>query len=71
MANIPVEFVFYDWQRGYQSIYNTEECLDYTDGDLHSGTVLSGSINLDEDDAERLKEAMSRRASPMLVIKVK
>jgi hypothetical protein len=70
MKKIDVEFLITDWQRGLESIYNTEECQNYTDGDLHRGMILHGSVELSEEDADRLKIALSRRASPSLVIKI-
>jgi hypothetical protein len=66
-----VKFVFLDWQRGLNSIYYSEEALEYTEGDLHSGATFSGTIEINDGDAERIKLALSRDAAPVLYIKNK
>jgi hypothetical protein len=61
---IRVKLVFHDWVRLGNSIYNTEEGLELSSGDFHSGTTFKGEIELDEWNAFDLVEAFKKNAWP-------
>ena len=60
-----VDLVFSDWQRDGHSIYYTEEGVELSLGEFHSGTVFAAEIALDLDGEEELTEALAAGAIPL------
>lgn len=60
-----VSLVFSDWQKVGKSIYNTDEGVNLSCGQFHSGTTFPAEIELDEEDAEELKVAMQNGYTPV------
>lgn len=68
---IKVQLVFQDWQDSDgDSVYNTEDGVDLSMGDLHSGTVFEAAIKLDDDDLCRLSEAFEKGYRPVFYLHV-
>ncbi len=59
-----IKLVFHDWVRGGKSIYDTEEGIELSLGDFHSGTTFDGEIILDASNEREIKEAAKTRAFP-------
>lgn len=68
MKNKKIELVFSDLQRMGKPIYQTEEGVKLTMGDFHSGTVFTGSIDLDEDNEIDLERIFEAGANPVFAI---
>jgi len=60
-----VKLVFDDWRRVGKSIYQTEEGVDLSMRDFHSGTTFDGTIELDEEQEQEFKEALGSGAQPV------
>ena len=70
MPRIPIKLVLSNWlgQDG-KSVYSTKIGIEeLAAGDLHSGSTFNGEIELDEDDAERLSNALKQGYSPVFWI---
>ena len=68
LTKLPVliGLVFYDWiGKDGKSIYNTEEGVDLSMGDFHSGSTFKGTIVLDSVQLEELEEASKKGISPV------
>jgi hypothetical protein len=63
-----VKFYFRDWVRSTKSICQKQQVSVLQMGSLHSGTVLNGSITLDEYDEALLKEALKEKIYPVFEI---
>ena len=63
-----IELVFWTWTKGGEDIYLTEESVWLSMGLFHGGTSFNGTIELDEQDAEELAEALSKGYSPMFMV---
>ena len=61
-----IKLVFYDWidEHG-ESIYQKSNL---TLGQFHSGTTFMGEIELDEEDAKELEEAIIKGNSPIFEV---
>jgi len=59
-----IKLVFEDWKKNGKSIYNTEEGIELSIRNFHSGTIFDGKINLSPDDEKELKEAMKNKNFP-------
>lgn len=57
---IPIQLVFDDLRRAGVSIYHTEEGMELSSGDFHSGTTFPGTIELDAGQAADFAEMRSR-----------
>jgi len=61
-----IKLVFDDWRnKDHQSIYNTEEGVDLSTGDLHSGSSFKAEITLDEECSEDMKRALEAGYVPV------
>jgi hypothetical protein len=66
-----IRLVFDDWRRyneaskQQESVYSTEEGVELSHADFHSGTTFDAEIELDEDSAKDLKEALASGAVPV------
>ncbi len=54
---VDVDMSFVSWQKGGKSIYGTEAEERYFVGDFRRGCVFKGTIELDDEEIERMKEA--------------
>ena len=61
---VPIRLVFEDWRHAGKSIYATLQDVGLSMGALHSGSTFPATIELDEDDAEILKAALSADTHP-------
>ena len=68
MKQVEVRLAFHDWYREGESIYNTNDGLELSLGDYHSGTIFHGSLMLDEENLEELREALKRDALPVFAV---
>jgi hypothetical protein len=57
-ADMKVKLVFNDWKFGGKSVYNTEEGVELAMGDFHSGTTLTGEIDLDREQEQEMRTAI-------------
>lgn len=62
------KLVFNDWQRNGQSIYNTEEGIDLSMGDLHSGTIFHCDVTFDVDAEHIAKELAQATKSAAVAV---
>ena len=53
------------WQKDGKSVYGTEEELKLFTGDFRRGTHFKGTIELDEEEVERIKEAEDKGIKPV------
>jgi len=65
---ISVRLAFHDWIRDGESVYGSEEGIELSIGNFHSGTVFSGTIILDDDDANDLLDAINKKAYPAFLM---
>ena len=63
-----VKLVFDDWRRGSKSVYSTEEGVELSIGDFHSGTTFNAEIELNVEQEEDLKEALESGATPVFYV---
>ena len=63
-----IKLVFYDWRRGSKSVYNTEEGIELSMGNFHSGTTFDAEIELDSESEEELREFLESGATPVFYI---
>ncbi|MCX8093100.1 MAG: hypothetical protein N3E50_02920 [Candidatus Goldbacteria bacterium] len=54
---VDVDMSFVSWQKGGKSIYGTEAEERYFVGDFRRGCVFKGTIELDDEEIERMKQA--------------
>jgi len=54
---VDVDMSFVSWQKGGKSIYGTEAEERYFVGDFKRGCIFKGTIELDDEEIERMKEA--------------
>lgn len=54
---VDVDMSFVSWQKGGKSIYGTEAEEKYFVGDFRRGCVFKGTIELDDEEIERMKDA--------------
>ena len=60
-----IKLVFDDWRTCGKSVYNTEEGVELSSGDFHSGTTFEGEIVLDAEQEEELKKRLGDRYQPV------
>jgi len=63
-----IKLVFEDWKKNGKSIYNTEDGIELSIGDFHSGTTFNGEINLSPDNEEELKQAIKNKNFPYFML---
>jgi len=63
-----IKLVFYDWNLNGKSVYNTEEGIELSSGDFHSGTTFRGEINLDSDQEEEIRKAILLGYQPCFLV---
>lgn len=64
-----VKFVFGDWLKNGKSVYNTEEGITLSSGDFHSGTILQGTMELDDNiNQSELEDALKRGYQPVFIV---
>lgn len=54
-----IKLVFHDWLENGRSIYNTLVGVCLASGDFHHGTTFTGTIDVDEEQEDALREALS------------
>ena len=59
-----IKLTFDDWKNQGKSIYNTEKGIELSSGDFHSGTTFNGTIELDQEQYEELKQALKDGYNP-------
>ena len=59
-----IKLVFNDWQKDGGSIYNTEEGINLSMGDFHSGSTFDGEIIVNADQKLELEKAMEAGYQP-------
>jgi hypothetical protein len=60
-----IKLVFTDWQdRNGKSVYQSDLSL----GQFHSGTTFPGEIELDEEDAHELEDALMAGNTPIFEV---
>jgi len=63
-----IKLVFDDWRRGMKSIYQTEEGIEMSMGNFHSGTTFNAEIILDSEEEKDLRESLKSGATPVFYI---
>jgi hypothetical protein len=65
---VKIELVFNTWTKGGKPIPYTEENIWLSMGLFHGGTVFNGTIDLDAEDAEELREAFGNGFRPTFTV---
>ena len=69
MTKVKVSLVFDDWRNSAQeSVYQTEQGIELSMRDFHSGTTFKASIELDAQQAAELKDAMKKGFTPVFCV---
>lgn len=68
MIRKPIHMTFDDLRRKGRSIYQTEEGVQMTMGNLHSGSTFHGTILLDEEDMDCLNAMFEANLQPVFWI---
>lgn len=63
-----IKLVFHDWCKLCKSIYSTEEGIELSLGDFHSGTTFDAEIELDEGNEKELKRAIKNGYQPTFYV---
>ena len=63
--SMKIKLVFNDWRKEGKSIYCTQEGIDLSMHDFHSGSTFDGEIILDEQQERELKEALNKGYQPI------
>ena len=64
-----IKLVFSDWRdKNHKTIYNTEKGIDLSMGAFHNGTTFDADIELDEDSASELKQALDEGFNPVFYV---
>ncbi len=66
-----IDLVFVSWQKEGKSVYDTEEGDKLFIGDFHHGTIFKGTIELDEEETSRIKQAWKAGIHPVFDIRVR
>jgi len=66
-----IDLVFVSWQKDGKSVYDTEEGDKLFIGDFHHGTVFKGTLELDEEEASRVKQAWKMGIHPVFDIRIR
>ena len=53
-----IKLVFLDWRRQGFSVYATEEGVELSLRDFHSGSTFNGLVELDKEQAEEITQAL-------------
>lgn len=61
---VKVKLAFLDWREKGKSVYATDRGVELSMGDFHSGSTFPGTIELDQEQAEELTEAMRSGLQP-------
>ena len=64
----PIRMTFDDLRRKGKSMYSTEEGVQMTMGDIHSGSTFSGTITLDEENMDQLNKMFEAGLQPVFWI---
>ena len=59
-----IKLVFLDWREKGRSVYATDRGVALSQGDFHSGTTFSGTIELDAENSAELAQAMREGFQP-------
>jgi hypothetical protein len=67
---IKVKLVFNDWLdvKNNKSIYQTEEGIQLSKGDLHGGSTFDAEIDLPEDELRTILEANAIQVAPVFYV---
>lgn len=61
-----VRLVFADWQnQNFNSVYQTEEGIELSKRNFHSGSTWQAEVEMNETEAEELKQAQARGFRPI------
>ncbi len=60
-----VRWVFVSWQKHGKSVYDSEEGEQLFVGDLRRGVEFTGSIELDDEEVQRIQEASKKGIRPV------
>ncbi len=64
-----IRLVFSDWKGSdFKSVYNTEEGVELTVGDFHSGSTFDAVIELDKEQSAELKSALQKGFIPFCYV---
>ena len=63
-----IDLVFDDWRKDGQTVYDTEEGMELSLGDFHTGTTFSGGIELDAVSERELRGALEAGCEPLFVV---
>jgi len=63
-----IKLIFHDWVKNGESIYNTQDGIELSLSDFHSGTVFHGEIHLDKEHQLRFFEAIKTGCYPAFYI---
>ena len=63
-----VEFAFDDWKKDGVSVYQTEEGVELSMNDFHSGTVFQGILMLAEEHQDALINALHKGFTPTFTV---
>jgi len=66
---LAVKLVFSDWLgKDHRSVYSTEEGMDLSAGQFHSGTTFEGAVRLDPGEQRELESAMASGYTPVFYL---
>ena len=60
-----IKLAFHDWIKDGKSVYNSEQGIQLSMGDFHSGTVFDGEINLSSDNEEEILRSIQSNVYPV------
>ena len=63
-----IDLIFDDWRKDGQSIYHTEEGVELSLGDFHTGTTFDGEIELDITSEHELQDAIEAGYEPLFLM---
>lgn len=63
-----VRLVFDDWRVAGKSIYNTEDGIALSMGQLHSGSTFTGTIDVDPGEDKELQQALDMGFQPVFYL---
>lgn len=60
--------IFWDWTKHGKSIYQTEEGVELSSRDFHSGSTFNAEITLNEEQEAEMKEALAEGYEPLFLL---